>query len=68
MSRIHDRQGFDEGTRIQLLESDMDKDDEDKESIRQELHGLRNVLVGILISAATASILLAVNIVVQQAG
>ncbi len=66
--RVTDRQNFDDKTRLTLVETDLDKNDQEKEGIRQELKALRNVLIGILISTATASVMLAINIVVQKAG
>lgn len=65
--RVNDRETFDDKTRLTLIETDLDKNDDEKEGIRQELKALRNVLIGILVSAATASVLLAINIVVQNA-
>jgi hypothetical protein len=68
MTRVNDRQGFDASTRLTLVETDMDKNDQGMEGIKNEIKALRSVLVGILISAATASVLLAINVVVQNTG
>lgn len=64
--RVHDRQTFDEKTRLTLIETDLDQNDDEKEGIRQELKAMRNVLIGILGSLATASVLLAINVIVQR--
>ena len=66
MSRPQERAGFDPAIRVQLLELDVDNLEAALEAIRQELRGIRNVLVGMLVSLATASILLAISLVVQQ--
>lgn len=68
MTRKDEREGFEIPVRVQLLETDMDKDDEEKEGIRNELRALRMVLIGILVSVTTASVLLAVNVAVSTAG
>lgn len=66
MSRLEERKGFDEPVRITLLESDADKAEEGLEAFRLELRGIRNVLVGLLLSIATAAVLLAINLAVVQ--
>jgi len=68
MTRKDEREGFEVPTRVQLLETDMDTNDKEKESIRNELRALRMVLIGILVSVTTASVLLAVNVAISAAG
>lgn len=68
MNRVDERRDFESGTRLTLLESDMDRGDVSLEGIRDEIKALRLVLIGILVSAATASILLAINVVVGAVG
>lgn len=75
MSRAQDRADFDLSIRLRLLEQDLDQQDEalDKvdgalEKMREELKGQSRILIGILVSVATAAILLAVNIAVQAQG
>lgn len=65
VTRASDRAGFAEDVRIRLLESDMDQKDDQYEELRNEIKGLQRVMVGMLISLATASILLALNIVLS---
>lgn len=48
--------------RILLLEGDMDRADRRLDSFVSEIKALRQVLTGILVSLATASVLLAVNL------
>ncbi len=68
MSRVTERKGFDEPTRITLLETDEDKNDEEKETIRQELRSMSRIMMGLLVSVATAAILLAINVIIQGGG
>lgn len=65
MSRVQERKGFEVPVRVTLLEGDADKGDKALEAFRLELRGIRNVLVGLLVSVSTAAILLAVNLVAQ---
>lgn len=66
MGRRDDRREYAIETRAGLLESDFDGHDEVHHEMKDEIRGLRMVLIGILASTATASILLAVNIVVGE--
>lgn len=68
MSRISERETFDEATRLRLMEGDLDRDDEEKDKLASKIDALNRIMIGILISVATAAILLAVNVLVQQAG
>lgn len=61
-SRNEARMGFDDPSRIRLLEGDMDKNEEVVKEINQRLARNNQLLVGILISVTTASILMLVNI------
>lgn len=62
------RAGFDDKTRLTLVEGDLDDLRTDLEAglddFRKELHAVQRVLIGILVSLTTAAILLAVNIAV----
>lgn len=73
--RTQQRSDFDVPVRIRLLENDADdaeahglalqeKVAADIASIREEVTGLKKLLVGILVSVTTASILMAINIAV----
>jgi len=64
--RTAERSTFPDPIRIQLLEQDADEADASWEALRVEIAALRQVLVGILVAVTTASILLAVNLVVRQ--
>lgn len=63
-SRTAARNGMPDTIRIRLLESDMDTSDENMRGIRDDLAGVKKILVGILVSVTTASILLVVNVLV----
>ncbi len=65
MSRVEERKEFEVPVRVTLLEGDVDRGDEALEAFRQELRGIRNVLVGLLVSVSTAAILLAINLATQ---
>lgn len=63
---------YTDAQRIALLEKDLDETDDTFDGVRAEIAGvraemaaLRQVLVGILVAVTTASILLAVNLVVK---
>ncbi|MCP5157775.1 MAG: hypothetical protein H6983_26620 [Ectothiorhodospiraceae bacterium] len=63
---------YTDAQRIALLEKDHDETDDTFDGVRAEIAGvraemaaLRQVLVGILVAVTTASILLAVNLVVK---
>ena len=62
MSRTGDRLTYGPEVRISLLETDMDDVDKAMDRLATELKSTRTVLIGILISLATASLLLAVNV------
>lgn len=77
--RAQQRQGFDEAVRLRLLEDDADDAEahglalqrqvaDDIKTIRDEVDGVKKLLVGILVSVATACILLVVNIVAITGG
>lgn len=64
-SRSAMRAGFTWEQRVQLAEGDLDEIDSATEGLRKELAATRQVLTGILIAVTTASILLALNLVVS---
>jgi len=77
MPRREQREGFDDSTRIKLLENDLDANDvtmqqgaqalrETVSEFRTELKAMRGLLIGILVSVTTAALLLAANMVVGQ--
>ncbi len=68
MTRVEERRDFDIPVRVALAESDLDRNDQGMAHIAAEVKALRNVLVGILVSIATAAVLFAINIAVQAAG
>ena len=65
-SRVEARRAFDTPTRLTLVEGDLDGLEGGLGAFREEIAGevksLRTVLIGILISVATAAILLAINV------
>lgn len=70
MNRTQTRSAFDIPVRLVLIESDMDAVEGDLkdglDGLRAEIKNLSRVLIGILISLATASVLLAINVVIQR--
>jgi len=62
-SRHAARVGFDAGTRINLLETDMDNLESSLGGVKDELRRMSRRLTGVMISLSTASVLLAANIV-----
>lgn len=58
--------GLDQDTHLRFLDDAADTNDRDHENLRAELKAIRTLLVGILISTATASILLALNLVISR--
>lgn len=54
--------------RVVLLEADMDQTDRRLDSFVTEIKALRQVLTGILVSLATASVLLVVNLAAGLGG
>jgi hypothetical protein len=65
MGRTADRAGYDHQVRLSLVEKDIDQVEEGMSGLRAEIAATRQVLIGILIAVTTASILLAVNLVVK---
>ena len=63
-SRTAQRHGMTQPTRLSLVESDLDQFEEGMTKLEERLASMQKVLVGILISVTTASILLAVNVIV----
>ncbi len=68
MTRVTERKTFDSDTRITLVEGDLDRNDDEKAMLAAKIDTLNRILVGILISVATASVLLAINVIVQRTG
>lgn len=77
--RSQERSDFDVPVRLRLLENDADdaeahglalqeKVTADVAAIRDEVTGVKKLLVGILVSVTTASILMAINIAVVVSG
>lgn len=66
ISRTQKRAAWGADIRIAALEDDADTNDDRYDAIEKKLDGLNRVLVGILITLATASILLAINVVVLR--
>ena len=77
MGRTADRGDLDLPVRIRMLEGDADAIEagiaklteeihEAREDARKEVAALRQVLIGILVAVTTASILLALNLVVPR--
>ncbi len=64
MSRSESRKGYPDGIRIELLEGDADVTDERFEKTDSKLESIRKLMVGVLVSALTATIMLALNLAV----
>lgn len=67
LSRIQLREGFDISMRLRLLENDADEMEasvaRELKGFREELDGMKKIMVGILISLATACVLMVVNLI-----
>lgn len=63
-SRVNTRQSFDDKVRLTLVEEDLDKNDATHTAMADELKGIRNILMGLLITIATSSIAFAVGVAV----
>lgn len=61
-SRIDRAQGLDDGTRLRLIEDDLDTLESELHTMNDRLSKILWALIGLLISVTTAAILLAVNI------
>lgn len=59
---------FDTPTRIALLEQDADHAEQRDKQINERFDKLETMIKGILVTLATASLLLAVNIIVIRGG
>ena len=68
MGRTEDRAGFSDDVRLRLVEHDLDRIDDRIDRLVAEIAGLRRVLTGILITLATGTVMLAVNVIVLRAG
>jgi hypothetical protein len=66
--RAQDRTSYALDTRVSLLEGDLDKQDQQLEDFHSEVRAMRMILVGLLISISTASVLLALNLVLSNVG
>ena len=65
MSRTSERRDFDLPGRMRLVETDLDTLEEGQAKLVAALDGIRKVLIGVLVSVTTASVLLAVNVMVM---
>lgn len=65
MGRTSERREFDMPGRMRLVESDLDTLEEGQKELVAALDGIRKVLIGVLVSVTTASVLLAVNVMVM---
>ncbi len=61
MSRVSNRKHMDEKTRLTLAEEDLDE-------MGDDLKGLRKMFYGAMASATTASLLLAIDILIRGIG
>jgi cell division protein FtsX len=68
MNRTAGRSDFDMPVRMRLVEGDLDTLEEGQEKLVAALDGIRKVLIGVLVSVTTASVLLAVNVLVLRGG
>jgi hypothetical protein len=64
-ARSQARAGFDAATRQSLVEADIDGLEQCIRDLTASQHRIQQILVGVLISVATGSVLLAINLVVQ---
>jgi hypothetical protein len=66
MARSADRAKFAQGTRLTLVESDIDTLEAGQQKLVDAIDGLRKVMLGILASISTACILLVINVTVMR--
>ena len=62
------REAFADPVRIRLLETDMDAQESGLAAMSKDIRSIRNMLMGFLASLTTASVLLAINLVVVNSG
>ena len=67
-SRSVSREAFADPVRIRLLETDMDAQESGLAAMSKDIRSIRNMLMGFLASLTTASVLLAINLVVVNSG
>ena len=67
-NRNAQRKDLDINTRMLLAEGDMDDHDVVLDELREELKRFRGVMLGMLVSLATAGILLAINLAIGALG
>ncbi len=65
MSRAHERKGFDQETRVTLLEGDADTIEVTVAGIQKSMQRVVSALIGATITLATSSILMALNLVTR---
>lgn len=65
MSRSVDRAGMNQPTRTRLLEVDVD---ELEALVKSELAAMRKLMTGLLVAVTSASVLLAINVLVIGGG
>lgn len=63
VSRVKEREHFGEETRLTLVEGDLDKMDVELRIMNERLQKIIWALVGMTITLATASVMLALNLV-----
>ena len=71
-TRREARSHFDETTRLSLLEGDIDLQEIDsarfKQEIRGEIRSVKALMLGVVVSASTATIVGAINLVMGRLG
>lgn len=65
-ARAEMRKDFTNDVRQRMLEDDLDEKDRQLREFYQELKGVKQILIGILISTATASIIGAINLLISR--
>lgn len=65
-ARSEIRRDFTNDVRQRMLEDDLDEKDRQLREFYQELKGVKQILIGILISTATASIIGAINLLISR--
>lgn len=64
--RAQRRRGYDDHTRITLLEDDLDDTDAGLENLRDEVRAQTRILMGVLVAVATGAVIGAINIILQS--
>lgn len=61
MSRVTDRQGFDDATRLRLMESDLDSMDARWDRLDKKMDRILGALLAVLVAVCSSSVILVIQ-------